>query len=56
MILTQQFAAFAMFRFADGRLKPIIDSVWELDKVNDTHEYTEQNKNTGKIALLVNLF
>jgi hypothetical protein len=32
------------------------DSVWELDKLNDAHEYMEQNKNTGKIVLLVNLF
>jgi putative PIG3 family NAD(P)H quinone oxidoreductase len=54
MILTKQFASFAMPRFEDGRLKPIIDSVWELDKANDAHEYMEQNKNTGKIILRVN--
>jgi NADPH:quinone reductase-like Zn-dependent oxidoreductase len=53
MILTKQFASFAMPRFEDGRLKPIIDSIWELEKVNDAHEYMEQNKNTGKIILRV---
>jgi tumor protein p53-inducible protein 3 len=53
--LTEQFAAFAMSRFADGRLKPIIDSVWDLDQANDAHDYMEQNKNTGKIVLRVNL-
>jgi tumor protein p53-inducible protein 3 len=52
--LTKQFAAFAMPRFTDGRLKPIIDSVWELNKVNDAHDYMEQNKNIGKIILRVN--
>ncbi|MDB5054478.1 MAG: NADPH:quinone oxidoreductase [Bacilli bacterium] len=53
--LTEQFAAFAMPRLADGRLKPIIDSIWELNRVNDAHEYMEQNKNTGKIILRVNV-
>jgi tumor protein p53-inducible protein 3 len=52
--LTEQFAAFAMSRFADGRLKPIIDSVWDLDQANNAHDYMEQNKNTGKIILRVN--
>jgi NADPH:quinone reductase-like Zn-dependent oxidoreductase len=52
--LTKQFAAFAMPRFADGRLKPIIDSIWELNKVNEAHDYMEQNKNIGKIILRFN--
>jgi len=51
--LTEQFIGFAMSRFADGRLKPIIDSVWDLTQANDAHEYMEQNKNTGKIILRV---
>jgi tumor protein p53-inducible protein 3 len=51
--LNDQFADFALPRFADGRLKPIIDSVWDLDEVNEAHEYMEQNKNTGKIILRV---
>jgi tumor protein p53-inducible protein 3 len=52
--LTEQFAAFAMPRFADGRIKPIIDSIWDVKKVNDAHDYMEQNKNIGKIILRVN--
>ncbi|MEX2461087.1 MAG: NAD(P)H-quinone oxidoreductase [Paenibacillaceae bacterium] len=52
--LTEQFAAFAMPRFADGRLKPVIDSIWDLDKANEAHNYMEQNKNTGKVILRVN--
>ncbi|GGF86684.1 NAD(P)H-quinone oxidoreductase [Paenibacillus abyssi] len=51
--LTQQFAAFAMPLFEDGRLKPVIDSVWEWDKADSAHEYMEENKNTGKIILRV---
>jgi tumor protein p53-inducible protein 3 len=49
--LTQQFLAFALPRFADGRLKPIIDSVWSWEEANQAHNHMEQNKNTGKIIL-----
>jgi tumor protein p53-inducible protein 3 len=52
--LTEQFAAFAIPLFADGRLKPVIDSVWEWEQANDAHAFMEQNKNTGKIILRVN--
>jgi tumor protein p53-inducible protein 3 len=53
ILLTEQFTDFAMARFADGRLKPVIDSVWDLENANDAHEYMEQNKNTGKIILRI---
>lgn len=52
--LTQQFVTFAMPRLTDGRLKPIIDSIWDLDQANEAHEHMEQNNNTGKIILRVN--
>ncbi|MCQ6561103.1 NAD(P)H-quinone oxidoreductase [Paenibacillus mendelii] len=51
--LTEQFASFAMPRFADGRMKPVVDSVWDWEQADDAHEYMEQNKNTGKIILRV---
>lgn len=51
--LTQEFAQFALARFADGRLKPLIDSAWEWTDVNEAHEHMEQNKNAGKIVLRV---
>ncbi|UVI29569.1 NAD(P)H-quinone oxidoreductase [Paenibacillus spongiae] len=51
--LTQLFAAFAMPRFEDGRLKPVIDSVWDWEQAGEAHDYMEQNKNTGKIILRV---
>jgi tumor protein p53-inducible protein 3 len=52
--LTEQFAIFAKDRFVEGRLKPIIDSIWDWDKINEAHEYMEQNNNTGKIIIRIN--
>lgn len=49
--LTREFAAFAMPRLTDGRLKPIVDSVWDWHDVNEAHAYMEENQNTGKIVL-----
>ncbi|WCK54048.1 NAD(P)H-quinone oxidoreductase [Aneurinibacillus sp. Ricciae_BoGa-3] len=51
IMLTQKFSEFALHRFADGRLKPIVDSVYEWENVNEAHQYMEANKNTGKIVL-----
>lgn len=51
--LTEQFAAYAKPLFAEGRLKPVIDSVWDWDRANEAHQYMEQNKNIGKIILRV---
>jgi tumor protein p53-inducible protein 3 len=49
--LSAEFADFAMPRFADGRMKPIIDSVFELEAVTDAHRYMESNANIGKIVV-----
>jgi tumor protein p53-inducible protein 3 len=51
--LTANFASFAIPLFAEGRLKPVIDSVWEWDKVSEAHEHMQKNNNTGKIILRV---
>ncbi|AMA71844.1 NAD(P)H-quinone oxidoreductase [Aneurinibacillus thermoaerophilus] len=51
--LTKEFTSFAMPRFQDGRLKPIIDSVWDWEQAQEAHEYMESNKNTGKIVLQI---
>ncbi|MCP1354567.1 NAD(P)H-quinone oxidoreductase [Aneurinibacillus migulanus] len=51
--LTKEFVEFAMPRFADGRLKPIIDSVWDLEQIQEAHTYMENNKNTGKIVIQI---
>ncbi|HET7521758.1 MAG TPA: NAD(P)H-quinone oxidoreductase [Bacillales bacterium] len=52
--LTREFAEFALPRFADGRLKPIIDSVWDWQDADAAHKHMEDNKNTGKIVLRMN--
>jgi tumor protein p53-inducible protein 3 len=51
--LTKEFVEFAMLRFEDGRLKPVIDSVWDWEQVNEAHTRMENNQNTGKIILRV---
>lgn len=51
--LTQSFMDFALPRFKDERLVPVIDSIYEWDEVNEAHERMEKNLNTGKIILKV---
>ena len=49
--LTTDFWNFARERFADGRMKPVIDSVFDWSEVAEAHRYMEANKNKGKILL-----
>ncbi|TLS49155.1 NAD(P)H-quinone oxidoreductase [Paenibacillus antri] len=49
--LTQDFAAFALPRFADGRLRPIVDSVFPFEEAAEAHRRMESNVNIGKIIL-----
>lgn len=51
--LTQDFAAFALPRFADGRLKPVVDRIFPWEKVSEAHRYMEENLNIGKIVLAI---
>ncbi|MBS4218749.1 NAD(P)H-quinone oxidoreductase [Bacillus sp. FJAT-49711] len=51
--LTKDFADFALSLFENGRLKPIIDSIWNWEKGSEAHSYMEQNKNAGKIVLQI---
>ncbi|HEX7064872.1 MAG TPA: NAD(P)H-quinone oxidoreductase [Bacillales bacterium] len=51
--LTREFAEFALPRFEDGCLKPIVDSVWSWQDVNDAQQHMMDNKNTGKIVLRI---
>lgn len=36
---------------ADGRIKPVIDTVMTFDQIPDAHRYMEENKNLGKIIV-----
>jgi putative PIG3 family NAD(P)H quinone oxidoreductase len=49
--LTRAFARSHLPLFDDGRLKPLLDSVFELKDVARAHEHMEQNQNLGKIVL-----
>ena len=51
--LTRAFSEFALPRFADGRLLPIVDSVFDWNDVGDAHLRMESNANVGKIVLQV---
>ena len=51
--LTRKFSAFAMRRFADGRLVPVVDTVFDWKEVAKAHQRMEANENVGKIVLRV---
>jgi putative PIG3 family NAD(P)H quinone oxidoreductase len=51
--LTRKFADFALPRFADGRLLPVVDTVFDWNDVSAAHERMESNVNVGKIVLRV---
>jgi len=51
--LTRAFSEFALPRFTDGRLVPIVDSVYDWKDVGKAHLRMESNSNVGKIVLRV---
>lgn len=51
--LTKDFSEQALPLFASGELKPIVDTVFPLEEVQQAHEHMEANKNIGKIILSV---
>lgn len=51
--LMRHFKEFALSRFIDGSLHPVVDTVYNWSEANEAHQYMEQNKNKGKIVLKV---
>ncbi len=51
--LTRNFTSYALPLFANGTLKPIIDSVFKIENTAAAHQYMEADKNIGKIILEV---
>jgi NADPH:quinone reductase len=49
--VTQRFAHELLPLFDDGRLRPVIDSRYRLERVAEAHERMEENTNVGKILL-----
>ena len=51
ILATRAFAHQVLPLFKDGRLKPVIDSVFAFDELHLATERMERNENTGKIVL-----
>jgi putative PIG3 family NAD(P)H quinone oxidoreductase len=51
--LTKRFVDFAGPRFAEGRLRPVVDTVYDWKEVARAHLRMEDNANIGKIVLRV---
>lgn len=51
--LVREFSTFALPRFADGKLVPVVDSVFDWTDAAAAHERMESNANTGKIVLRI---
>ena len=49
--LTRDFRAFASNKFTTGKLKPVIDSIFDISDVQEAHKRMEANLNSGKIVL-----
>jgi putative PIG3 family NAD(P)H quinone oxidoreductase len=52
-VLIKELSDFALARFTSGELKPIVDSVYPLEKAAEAHKHMESNRNIGKIVLTV---
>lgn len=51
--LTEEMWAFAGPHFKSGKIKPVIDSVFDWQEAAAAHRYMEENKNIGKIVLRI---
>ena len=51
--LTQEFVSACLPLFADRRLEPVIDRIYEWEDVADAHRHMGANRNVGKIVLKI---
>jgi len=51
--LTKELEQFLIPRLKDKTIKPVVDKVFEMEKVVDAHKYMEQNQNSGKIVMKI---
>lgn len=49
--LTKEFTDKALHLFSEGKIKPVIDSVFDWNKVEEAHSKMKNNRNAGKIIL-----
>lgn len=52
--LTKDFKQFAYEKISSGKIKPVIDKVYDWKDVAQAHMRMEENKNIGKIVLKIN--
>lgn len=53
MQLTEDFRDQYWAAFAEGHLRPIVDSIYDWEEVAEAHRYMEANANQGKIVLTI---
>lgn len=51
--LTKEFSSKTMDAFHNKKLKPVVDSIFPLDQIQEAHRHMENNNNTGKIILRI---
>jgi tumor protein p53-inducible protein 3 len=50
-LLTKEFAKNATPFFENGKIRPVIDTVFPIEMAGDAHKHMEENRNIGKIIL-----
>lgn len=53
ILATRRFAAEAAPLFERGTLRPVVDSVYGLERIREAHERLESNETFGKVVVLV---
>jgi len=53
MAVTQDFCRHVLPLLRDGKVKPVVDRVFDFGEVAEAHRYMEANRNFGKIVLRV---
>jgi NADPH2:quinone reductase len=51
--LARRFERLVMPQFTSGRLRPVIDAVYNFDRIAETHRHMESDKSFGKIVVRV---
>jgi putative PIG3 family NAD(P)H quinone oxidoreductase len=52
--LTQEFSRRVWPLLASSELQPVIDATFPIEKAQEAHRYVAQNRNTGKVILVMN--
>ena len=51
--ITRRFAAEIWPKLLDGRLRPVIDTIFPIEEAQAAHEYVRANRNIGKVILAI---